>query len=272
MFEIAIIGNISCDLIVIQGRHVRTMIGGGALNVGIGCRLAGIEPYLISVIGSDIEESQLALIRSHLNCAGVLQNTGPSCTFRLTYEDLNDPPQILCDIGASRDLTRHACEALADVRHVHVCCRWPLESAKVLGVWHERNVTSMSVDFIHSSIRNQFAQAVPFLKDLQYVFVNDTEMRHIREVTNNRSLSPLIIVTSGNEGAMAIQNNQVKHIEPVVPVEQPLDTSGAGDVYAGAFLGCMLRGMDLKSSMCEATALAARSVSDFGALHLLRDG
>lgn len=72
-----------------------------------------------------------------------------------------------------------------------------------------------------------------------------------------------ILLTLGSEGSIAVQGEKI-HREPARKVV-PVDTTGAGDTYAGYFVGSLAAGKTLAESMGTATAAAAISISRPGA-------
>ncbi|MEW6675819.1 MAG: carbohydrate kinase family protein [Nitrospirota bacterium] len=72
----------------------------------------------------------------------------------------------------------------------------------------------------------------------------------------------VIVVTAGGEGSYVLTKDEDFKVDATkVPV---IDTTGAGDVYAGAFLASYIKGMSLRESALNATALAAQSITAFG--------
>ncbi|ASK35178.1 adenosine kinase [Alcanivorax sp. N3-2A] len=79
------------------------------------------------------------------------------------------------------------------------------------------------------------------------------------------ALKPLcrgLVMTLGAEGALVWDGEQAHRIEPV-PVKA-VDTNGAGDMFAGAFLYAINHGHDFVSAGRLASAASARLVTEFG--------
>lgn len=72
----------------------------------------------------------------------------------------------------------------------------------------------------------------------------------------HRELGRLLIVTCGTEGAYAFVDGELHH-QPAFAVEPVIDTTGAGDVYHGAFAYGLTLGYDLAENMAFAAAVAA---------------
>jgi sugar/nucleoside kinase (ribokinase family) len=74
---------------------------------------------------------------------------------------------------------------------------------------------------------------------------------------------PLVVITVGSEGVIAKKRDgQVLSLKPF-PV-QVVDTTGAGDCFAGAFLAAYLRGGSLEDSLLQANAAGAMAVTRVG--------
>ena len=73
----------------------------------------------------------------------------------------------------------------------------------------------------------------------------------------HRELGKLLIVTLGAQGAVAFEGGELVHGQPAFPVERVVDTTGAGDVYHGAFAYGFALGHGLQENMRFAAAVAA---------------
>jgi sugar/nucleoside kinase (ribokinase family) len=70
------------------------------------------------------------------------------------------------------------------------------------------------------------------------------------------------VITLGAKGALVWDGEQTHHIDPV-PVKA-IDSNGAGDMFAGAFLYAITHGHDFAAAGKLASAAAARLVTEFG--------
>lgn len=78
-----------------------------------------------------------------------------------------------------------------------------------------------------------------------------------------RHLTHKLVVTLGSQGALVVDDSGYTHIDPH-PV-QAVDTNGAGDMFAGAFLYGITQGMDNAQAGKLASLAASRIVTVFGA-------
>lgn len=79
----------------------------------------------------------------------------------------------------------------------------------------------------------------------------------------HRSLGRLVIITMGTRGAMAFVDGETYH-QPAFEVEPVVDTTGAGDVYHGAFAYGLSQGWGVEDNMRLAAAVAALKCTALG--------
>jgi fructoselysine 6-kinase len=74
----------------------------------------------------------------------------------------------------------------------------------------------------------------------------------------------LMLVTLGGGGSMVFKGNH-RHYHPAVEVKKVVDTTGAGDAFAAAFLGKFFRGGSIQSSLKAGARIAAKTIQHRGA-------
>lgn len=75
----------------------------------------------------------------------------------------------------------------------------------------------------------------------------------------------VVIVTVGPRGAFVVEEGYAKQV-PAWPVDKVVDTTGAGDAFAGAFAVALARGLDISDSVDLAVKAGAYSVTKAGAI------
>ncbi len=120
------------------------------------------------------------------------------------------------------------------------------------------------------------ASLMKLLKDVDLLFVNEEEARQLtREynlMTAARKILKMgpgaIVVKRGDSGAMLFYGTQVLSI-PAHPIERVVDPTGAGDTFAGGFMGYLASAGDwrdfdaLRRAMSYGTVMSSFSVEDF---------
>ena len=88
--------------------------------------------------------------------------------------------------------------------------------------------------------------------------------RGLRKIRAGRNDHELLCVTLGARGAMLLEGDRLHHV-PGLPVEV-VDTTGAGDVFRGAFIAALLSGDSAADILRFANAAAALSCTRLGAI------
>jgi sugar/nucleoside kinase (ribokinase family) len=253
MPRLAVIGNISIDESTYpDGRRTR-FLGGAALHVALAASQAGLTAAPVSVIGDDlagiIGDRRLA----HLDLYAVARIPGPSCAFHLVYDSADSLVEIRCDYGVACQLTEHTLAHLPTADQVHVCCRRPLDAARVLHLLAEERQV-FSIDFFTSSAAEMIAQVEPTLTAASTVFVNAAEYRMLT-ATIDPALLTAMVVTDGPRPAMLYRHGQLT--ASVTPTAvRAADVTGAGDTLAGTCLAGWATGLDDTTALQRAVEAA----------------
>ncbi len=75
---------------------------------------------------------------------------------------------------------------------------------------------------------------------------------------------PLLVVTRSEKGAVAVSGGEHAEV-PAEPVEEVVDTTGAGDLFAAGFLAGHVRGEPLKTCLTMGAVAAAEIITHYGA-------
>lgn len=107
---------------------------------------------------------------------------------------------------------------------------------------------------------------------IDLLFANDAEIRVLADVDDRdqaiarlQDLVPLIVVTCGEDGALAVEQREVSRV-PIARIGRGVvDTTGAGDLFAAGFLVGFSRGRSIEESLRMGSIAAAEVISHFGA-------
>ena len=77
-------------------------------------------------------------------------------------------------------------------------------------------------------------------------------------------LAPMLVVTRSEHGAIALAGGERASV-PAEPIEQLVDTTGAGDLFAAGFLAGQARGLGLEVSLKLGAIAAAEVIQHYGA-------
>jgi len=128
---------------------------------------------------------------------------------------------------------------------------------------------SLSDIFCVSRHRNDFFKLL--LNDLNILIGNENEINELMQKNNLldsikelKKINKLIIITRGENGSLAILNNEIINCESI-KVEKILDLTGAGDLFASGFFKEYLDRSDIKKCLQVGSELAANIIQKIGA-------
>ena len=244
--DIVVCGNPTLDELV-QNRRIRISPGGSALFASSAARYLGARVGILGNIGEDYPSSVLSWLRHHgLNLSLLKKTKGPSTRFRISY------------YRGSRRLwlasPGHPIESIwrgSQVQGVHM---GPVfnEISQSLVRSLRKNSSFLSLD-IQGLVRrvNRFGEVQvlrrnidPVLKLCDLVKASVDEAGFQTSSGNHRQIMDRIlakgpkyaIVTLGSKGSLLGIRNYRRFLIPAFPVRGIKDPTGAGDVYAGAWL------------------------------------
>jgi sugar/nucleoside kinase (ribokinase family) len=187
---------------------------------------------------------------------------------------------MLTDLGAAiglSDLGEFA-HALADTRIAHftgyTLLGGPVQSTALEAIRIARdNGAMISVDcadpFVIDMVKDLVWDVLASSADL--VFLNEEEAKHLTGLSAEEAVNQIaeeadidtVVVKLGKRGSLVRSGERVIRVE--AHLVEALDTTGAGDAYAGAFLTGMARGWPVERSAQLASRVAALTVAQVGA-------
>lgn len=106
---------------------------------------------------------------------------------------------------------------------------------------------------------------------IDILFANESEILSLNEtedfeaaVSATAAKVPTLVVTRSEHGAIAIQGG-TRAAVPAEPIDELVDTTGAGDLFAAGFLAGQVQGRNLAASLTMGAIAAAEVISHYGA-------
>lgn len=139
-----------------------------------------------------------------------------------------------------------------------------VKASKIARAAGQRVALTLSDAFCVDRYRNEFLELVRS-EAVQILFANESELHSLYQtadfdtaVLQLRGEGILGVVTRSEKGSIVVTKDEVIAV-PAVPVEQVVDTTGAGDLFAAGFLAGLTKGKDL-ATCARLGALAASEI------------
>ena len=125
-----------------------------------------------------------------------------------------------------------------------------LEAAQIAKLSNTKIILSLSDSFCVDRHRQSFLELIDNYVDI--IFCNESEVLSLFEkdklancYEDLSSLCELVVVTLGSNGSLIINKNNVEVIKSIMK-GKVIDTTGAGDIYAGGFIHGLINNYSLK--------------------------
>ena len=279
--SLLITGSIGIDTVETPYGKVTDVIGGTAIYSS----LAAV-PYgpvrLVGVVGEDFPEDALAPLQAReIDLAGLERRAG-SKTFRWTgkYEGaMNEAQTVDVSLNVLAEAGPKVPAAFADSRTVFLANTHPTLQRDMLA--QVRDPWTVVCDTMNLWIENERASLLETLAKVTGVILNDGEARMLTGVVNVieagtaiLSMGPeFVVIKKGEHGAILMTADAVVAM-PALPTREVRDPTGAGDSFAGGFLGYLNTQSSrdlavLKRAVARGTVAASFTIEDFSIRRLV---
>lgn len=278
---LVIVGSVAFDTIETPyGRRDR-IIGGSGTYAALAASFF-TRPGLVSVVGRDFPRRFLDRLRSRkIDLAGLRIKQGKTFYWHGRYDqDPNLRTTIKTELNVLQDFKPVLPESFRKADLVFLSNLDPEGHDFILEQLTGARLVAM--DTIRYWIENKPEALLRAIQKVDILFVNDEECRLIaRELNLVRAGRKLlaagpgvIVVKKGEHGAMLFGKNFVFGVV-ANPCERVVDPTGAGDAFAGAFLGYLdstgrYNKRELRKAAVYGNVVASLVIEDFGVDGLLR--
>ena len=272
--SLLVVGSIAYDTVETPFGKVEDSLGGSALYFSAAASLFG-SVNVVGVVGSDFDASKISFLKKRgVNLDGLYMESGK--TFRWGgryYEDMNKRETLFTYLNVFERFQPRIPEEYRHSEYVFLANIDPELQLKVLEQIQKPKLVVL--DTMNFWINGKRAQLQTVLKRSDIIVVNDEEAR---EITGEFNLIKAIrriveygpksvIVKKGEHGAMLYQDGKF-FFAPAFPLEKVIDPTGAGDSFAGGFMGYLAKAdktdfATLKKAIIYGSTIASFNVEDF---------
>lgn len=272
--SLLIVGSIALDSVRTPFGAVTDALGGSASFASLAASF--FTPVnLVGVVGADFPQEHLDFLRSRdVDLQGLQTRAGQTFRWGGYYEyDMNQAHTDFTCLNVFADFRPHLPPAYRATPYVFLANIDPVLQRSVLEqVARPRLVICDTMNFW---ITNHREELIKTLQRVDIVLLNDSEARQLcgtpsllQAARKVLSWGPhSVIIKKGEHGALLVRQDDFFAI-PGYPLEEVCDPTGAGDSFAGGFIGYMastddLSAQNLRRAMVVGSALASFAVEDF---------
>lgn len=278
--SLVIIGSVAFDTIETPAGKRERIIGGSGTYAALAASLF-TRPGLVSVVGRDFPRSMLKALKAKgVDLAGLRKKAGKTFHWHGVYsQDTNIRVTLKTEMNVLADYRPVLPESFRNADILFLSNLDPDIHPFILQQMKKKPLLAM--DTIRYWIENKPGALMEAIQSVNILFVNDEECRMIagefnlvRAGRNLKNSGPeLIIVKKGEHGALVFGKNFVFSVV-AHPCETVVDPTGAGDSFAGAFLGYLdsrgrLSQREIRRAAVYGNLVASLVIEDFGLNRLL---
>jgi sugar/nucleoside kinase (ribokinase family) len=241
------VGSVALDSLETPFGRREDVLGGSACYFST-CASFFQPPRLVAVVGDDFPKEHVHFLRSRgIDLAGLEQRPGRTFRWKGRYEfDLNTAHTLDTQLNVFADFRPDLPEAFRDSEYVFLGNIDPDLQRSVLD--QVRSPRFVAADTMNFWIETRRDALMKTLKRIDLLFVNDAEARQLADEVNvvraARKILTFgpraVVVKRGEYGALFFSGDET-FAASAYPLQAVFDPTGAGDSFAGGFMGYLAR-------------------------------
>ena len=277
--SILVVGSVALDTIKTPQARVKEVLGGSATYFSISANF--FSPVnLVAVVGRDFPKRYLRLFKKRgIDLTGLAIEEGE--TFRWEGEygwDFSDPRTLSTCLNVFSEFNPRIPREYKKSKYLFLANIDPRLQQKVLS---QLNPKLVACDTMNYWIKNMRKHLLKLLKKVDIFLLNESEARQLTYQNNMvkaaRSLlkfgTKIVIVKKGEHGTLLFSDSYIFSI-PAFLLETIVDPTGAGDTFAGGFIGYLARcnrfsRTNIKRAVVYGSVMATFAVEDFSVRRLV---
>jgi sugar/nucleoside kinase (ribokinase family) len=267
--SVLVVGSIALDSVETPfGRADDVLGGSGTFFSTAASHFAPVQ--LVGVVGDDYPVDKLAVLTSRgVDLSGVEQAAGSSFRWRGRYRhDLNSAETLETHLGVFSHFHPKIPEQFRSAPFVFLANIDPRLQLQVLEQVDKPRL--VACDTMNFWIESRRPELIELLKHVDLITLNDGEARQLTEHTNLVHAARWILdrgpthvlIKKGEHGAFMFNRDSI-FFAPAYPLESVFDPTGAGDSFAGGFIGYLASTGDLSDRSMRRAVVIGSAMGSF---------
>lgn len=280
--ELVVVGSVALDSVRTPHGERERILGGSACYAGMAASYL-TRVGLVGVVGEDFPAAHLDLLRGRgLDLEGIYTEVGSTFFWQGYYEGgMNSAITVDTRLGVFERFRPDLPEAYRSAPSLFLANIHPALQLNVLDQMSKK--TRVALDTMNYWIKNEPKLLAEVVSKVEIIFINESE---IQQFTGIASLSmaaeqvltqgPQVVVLKRGEHGATVHCAAGVVAAPALPLRTVKDPTGAGDTFAGGFLGYLAQVggpstlETLRAALWVGTAMASFTVEDFSLAGLCR--
>ena len=276
--SILVVGTVAFDAIETPFGKTDKIVGGAATYICLSSSFFAKNLNLVSVVGEDFPSNAIQMLKNKSVDTDGLQIKKGEKTFFWSgkyHNDMNTRDTIDTQLNVLENFDPIVPEKYQESEFLMLGNLMPSVQKQVLSQMKKRPklVVLDTMNFWMDLFMDDLKEA---LKEVDVLTINDEEARQLSGEYSLVKAAKIIlakgpkylIIKKGEHGALLFNNEEV-FFAPALPLEEVFDPTGAGDSFAGGFIGYLAKTNDIsfenmKRAVINGSAMASFCVEKFG--------
>lgn len=266
-----VVGSLGLDTVITPFDRVEDALGGSAVYISIAAGYFSGPVYLVGVVGEDFPKKYIELLEDNDIDLEGLQIIEGGKTFRWSgkyHYDLNVRDTLFTELNVFENFNPVIPEKARKSKFVCLGNIDPELQLKVLD--QMENPQFVVCDTMNYWIEGKKETLTELLRRVNVLIINDSEARLLAKEPNLikaahkiREMGPeILIIKKGEHGALLFME-EVIFSAPAYPLEMIYDPTGAGDTFAGGFIGYLHKTQDLSAENMKRAVIYGSAMASF---------
>jgi sugar/nucleoside kinase (ribokinase family) len=266
-----VVGSLGLDSVATPFDRVDNALGGSATYISLAASYFSGPIYLVGVVGEDFPQNYISLLEKHDIDLEGLQIVEGGKTFRWAgkyHYDLNVRDTLLTELNVFEKFDPIVPDKFKKAKFICLGNIDPTLQLKVLD--QMENPHFVVCDTMNYWIEGKKDTLMELLKRVNVLIINDSEARLLAKEPNLikawkiiHAMGPeILIIKKGEHGALLFTDELV-FSAPAYPMEMINDPTGAGDTFAGGFIGYLHKTQDLSAENMKRAVIYGSAMASF---------
>jgi sugar/nucleoside kinase (ribokinase family) len=281
--SLVIVGSVAFDAIETPFGKTDKIIGGAGSFISLAASYFTENPGLISVVGDDFPKEYIQVLKERgINTEGLVVKQGEKSFFwsgRYNI-DMNSRETLVTELNVLADFDPVVPSSYQGCDFLMLGNLSPVVQRRVIEQMRRRPKLIV-MDTMNFWMETTYSELMRTISMVDVLTINDSEARQlsgeyslVKAAKKILAMGPeYLVIKKGEHGALLFHERKV-FFAPALPLEEVFDPTGAGDTFAGGFIGYLAKNHDvsfenMKNAIIVGSAMASFCVEKFGTENLI---